>query len=241
MGNVTITPTVAEPTSTIRVSVNGGTYTTITSGSISSLLAMNLPINSITTEVKAQDGTIKTYTISVNIAALPVTWVSFTATKQANNVYLQWLTANEVNNDFFNVQHSTDGSNGWSTNGKVNAGIGNYSFVHASPVIGSNYYRLQQVDKDGKTSYSEVRMVQFGSSTASIVTLYPNPIIGNSFTIDYGTTITEPVAYFIYDANGKLVKQGKLAKKVQIITVATIAQGRYVVKLGDGTALQFVK
>ncbi|MBC7651633.1 MAG: T9SS type A sorting domain-containing protein, partial [Deinococcales bacterium] len=159
---------------------------------------------------------------------------------QASNVYLQWLTANEVNNDYFNVQFSNDGSNGWTTIGKVNAGNGNYSFLHTSPVFGSNYYRLQQVDKDGRTSYSEVRMVQFGS-TPSIAKLYPNPITGYSFTIDYGTVINKPITYYLYDANGKLIKQGSLVKKVQTITLNYMTQGRYVLKFEDGTMLQFVK
>ncbi len=64
--SVTVTPTRNESHATIQARVNGGTYSSVTSGSASSALALNVGTNPIDVKVTAQDGTtIKTYTITV--------------------------------------------------------------------------------------------------------------------------------------------------------------------------------
>ncbi len=68
--NVTVTPTRYDANATIQVRVNGGTYATVTSGSASSALSLNVGSNTIDVTVTAQDNTtIKTYTITVTRAA----------------------------------------------------------------------------------------------------------------------------------------------------------------------------
>ncbi len=81
--------------------------------------------------------------------------------------HLQWSTASEANNDYFNVQHSTTGAV-YETIGQV-AGNGTtqwtsfYSYVHDEVNLGTNYYRLQQVDKNGNEAYSDViKVVRHG-------------------------------------------------------------------------------
>jgi hypothetical protein len=91
---------------------------------------------------------------------LPITLTSFTAKAVNQSVLLNWNTASEDNNDYFEVLHSADGKT-FSAIGKVKgAGTSkvsnDYSLVDENPFVGTNYYKLVQHDFDGKTSSSDV-------------------------------------------------------------------------------------
>lgn len=91
---------------------------------------------------------------------LPITLTSFTGKAVDKNILLSWNTASEINNNYFEVKHSSDGK-AFKAIGKVN-GAGNsstakdYSFADENPAAGTNYYQLVQHDFDGKTSSSAV-------------------------------------------------------------------------------------
>lgn len=110
---------------------------------------------------------------------LPVTWLDFTARRTPEKaVQLQWSTATEINNKEFQVERSRDGVN-FETIGTVNAGgngsgIQQYIFNDLKPFTGVNYYRLKQVDKDGKYKYSSVAKVTIDQDR-SLYSLSPNP------------------------------------------------------------------
>lgn len=112
---------------------------------------------------------------------LPVKLVSFTATRQQQDVWLQWETAQEANNKGFQVEHSTNGQT-WETLGYVytQAATGNsatgfsYDYRHTQPGAGRHYYRLYQEDLNGEAAYSPVRTVQINDQGAGLQ-LYPNP------------------------------------------------------------------
>ena len=92
--------------------------------------------------------------ITPNVA-LPISLVKFTADKVAEKVKVQWTTATEINNDKFIIERSADGKNfehlaelsGAGTSKELNA----YEVVDASPLKGTSYYRLTQIDFDGKS------------------------------------------------------------------------------------------
>jgi len=95
--------------------------------------------------------------------ALPVELTSFTAIPEGKTAHLRWATATETNNDYFSIEHSTDGRY-FSEVGRVRgAGTSqeahHYDFVHGLPGKGLNYYRLDQHDLDGAHEYSKVQAV----------------------------------------------------------------------------------
>jgi len=108
---------------------------------------------------------------------LPIEYLSFTATRKDDDVQIDWSTASETNNDYFNIERSKDGLS-FENIGKV-AGAGNsnfniyYVFTDKNPHQGISYYRIKQVDYDGQTSYSEIRAVNLNNQNEII--LYPNP------------------------------------------------------------------
>ncbi len=113
-------------------------------------------------------------------SVLPVTLISFTAESQGKDVVLKWVSSNEINSNYFEVEKSVDGVkfipiervNSRGNNGGENR----YQTADINPVNGLNFYRLKQVDKDGKVAYSLVVAVNRGTSIVSKMNIYPNPV-----------------------------------------------------------------
>ncbi|MBK9592325.1 MAG: T9SS type A sorting domain-containing protein [Crocinitomicaceae bacterium] len=143
-------------------------------------------------------------TINLIQTPLPVELVLFDAISDDNKtVNIFWQTKSEINSDFFEVEHSRDGSD-WSVIAKEE-GAGNsslildYRVVHQTPNIGANYYRLKEVDLDGVVAYSVIRFVSISNLN---FTLYPNPSY-DSFTI---SNSAGGFAYLkVYNSMGQLV------------------------------------
>ncbi len=110
---------------------------------------------------------------------LPVEWLSFTVERIDQSIRLDWQTSSETNNNYFALEHSTDGRNFTVISEQSGAGNSNsplsYSFHHNRPQTGINYYRLRQVDYDGNSSLSEIRSLLFEQDAE--LRLYPNPVV----------------------------------------------------------------
>ncbi|MCF0049519.1 T9SS type A sorting domain-containing protein [Dyadobacter sp. LJ53] len=116
-------------------------------------------------------------TITDNEILLPVTLSSFNAVMQENHTVLSWTTSYEANNKGFDVERSADGKK-FSKIGHVAAmddaaSLKNYHYVDATPFSGINYYRLKQLDHDGKFAYSKMAAVE--SAIQEDFSIYPNP------------------------------------------------------------------
>lgn len=131
---------------------------------------------------------------TLTITPLPVTLAYFNAEKSGDYAQLNWSTTKEQRNKGFEIERSADGEH-WSSIGTVPslAPGGNsttrlaYTFTDKSPLEGKNFYRLKQIDADGKSSYSPVTMVGFDGIAG--IRLYPNPV-NNQLTVDGLTAAT---------------------------------------------------
>lgn len=132
--------------------------------------------------------TFATFTLGDQTAPLPVTLVAFDAKRAGNDALVTWETANERNNKGFFVEVSTDGKSfrslGFVNSRNVNSSKSLfYSFIDAEAgKSGSRYYRLNQIDLDGKSALSPVKVVNFGGSAASATAsllAFPNPFTDN--------------------------------------------------------------
>ena len=151
---------------------------------------------------------------------------------------LQWKTTNEINTSHFEVQRSKDGIN-FTKIGMVQAanitGINNYFFTDAAPLLGNNYYRLKQIDMDGRFTYSKIVTITFQSIINSLI-IYPNPVVDWLY-LQYPIT-TEMVALQILDNKGAVVKTATLqGVGTQKVLVQTLSKGMYWVRLIVGTNL----
>lgn len=165
-----------------------------------------------------------TFTKSV---VVPVTWLSFNAKLENKVVLLNWKTATEINSSHFDIERSINGFQ-FEKIGSVKAagnsnGISSYDFTDRLPVKGMNYYRLKQVDLDGKFSYSEIRKAEIKTELPLFV-LYNNPSNGSSITIKTGIT---PSLLGIFDIAGKKLKEISVATHSQQIDLSMLPSGTY--------------
>ena len=142
----------------------------------------------------------------------PVKWLTFTGRKNENNtVLLQWSTASEINNDHFEIERSINGIE-YNVIGKMNAATGSgeqhYLYNDNKPTYGVNYYRLKQVDKDGKFTYSKIVKVIVSKSGVQYL-VYPNPTVDKSIVRMF--TDMNNVTIRLNDALGKVVYKNSIA------------------------------
>lgn len=117
---------------------------------------------------------------------LPVTLVGFEANQRSNKVNLSWNTLFEVSNDGFEIERRI-GNGAYQkiafVDSKAPGGNGDafsYSYEDATNLPkGVTYYRLRQVDFDGRATYSEIKAVRTGNGTI-ILSVYPNPSRGTT-------------------------------------------------------------
>jgi hypothetical protein len=140
---------------------------------------------------------------------LPIELTNFTASPDKNVVDLRWETESELNNDFFSLQHSTDGLNFNEIARIPGSGTSTHSIEYkytdqfASP--GINYYRLVQNDLDGTIHYSQVVTAMLTSLTP-VVTLSPNPAVDNGNNLlNVISNGDEDATIAVFNAVGQLV------------------------------------
>lgn len=184
------------------------------------------------------DGWSSTY---LPTSPLPVTFIYFNASKQnETTAILNWKTSQEINTSHFEVERSNDAVN-FSYKGRVAASGNsssavNYFFSDYKPASGLNYYRLKQVDIDGKFVYTAARLVRFDQLDEAKVKYYPNPtngILNIELTsamqaemkiINISNAAGIVVKHFTVGANSDgvlLVNMTKLPKGVYFIQVRT--------------------
>ncbi|MEQ8425537.1 MAG: T9SS type A sorting domain-containing protein, partial [Cyclobacteriaceae bacterium] len=141
---------------------------------------------------------------------LPIELVSFEAQLVKGSVILKWVTASELNNDFFTVERSVDGEKFDPVITIPGAGTTElqktYTAEDTHPHPGKSYYRLSQTDYDGTTTYSRVVLVDVAEELNGVVALYPNPVNNNEvITLDYYSSSSASIAVSIMDVEGRLI------------------------------------
>lgn len=179
-----------------------------------------------------------------NNLLLPVTWLKFEAAKRDNDAVLNWIAADEDRNKLYEVERSFDGRTftGIGTvESKVDRNTSNeYSYIDQNvgdlkkPII---YYRLKQVDVDGKYTYSKIYSLRY-SERSTLLSLYPNPARGQT-VLSVDLNAEEKIVITIVDASGKLVfSETKVFGRgltQHRLNVANFAAGSYDVWLRSAT------
>jgi hypothetical protein len=147
-------------------------------------------------------------------AALPVSLASFTAKKDGVNNLLNWVTLSEKNNDGFNVERSTNGTD-FETLGFVRgAGTTNtpreYSFIDYKVSGLISYYRLQQFDFDGVSAYSKTIALRNENNASDFVSIYPNPVT-NVINFVFTKNQAENFTVKCYSSNGDLLLEKEIS------------------------------
>ncbi len=169
--------------------------------------------------------------------ALPIELSSFTVTAQSNAALLQWITEVEFNNDYFVIERA-EGNQPFVAIGQVN-GAGSvktqraYSWLDKNIPHGKLYYRLRQVDFDGKFTYSKVlNFYQQDEETPFVI--YPLPVHHSLLYFSSLSTVR------ILDATGRTLSTHE---QVEQVDVSHLASGMYYVinQKGDVRKMTIVR
>ncbi|MEI6595903.1 MAG: T9SS type A sorting domain-containing protein, partial [Bacteroidota bacterium] len=183
---------------------------------------------------------------------LPVNLVGFEVKAIINGqqaigkVLCTWETASELNNDYFEVQRSVDGS-GFTSIGKVK-GNGTSEIVHGYQFTddvsttldmtilkqvqhdGTIYYRLKQVDFNGNSTLSEVRVIHFNQSENTNWNIYPNPA-KNELHIE--TSTIEKLTAQVFDITGKQMMESYSFNTSINMNTSSLNGGIYFIRIAD--------
>jgi hypothetical protein len=179
-----------------------------------------------------------------NTSIMPLSLKNFNASLINNKASLTWSTSNEINVKGFSIERSTDGSN-FTEAGFVKASNGTsnqYSFNDAVTIIGTTYFRLKMLDKDGSFKYSQV--VVLNSKKSIKLDVYPNPVT-NTITLSH-TKADNTASIKIVTVEGRTIATYNVqAGATQTSIDATkLTRGNYLVVFeneGAKSTSQFIK
>lgn len=151
------------------------------------------------------------FTLANISAPLAVKLIQFYAVSAGSDVILHWVTSAETNNSYFDIERSGDGIHYLKIgqtpgNGNSNQ-LQQYQFADQQPLSGKSWYRLRQVDIDGKSSFTPVVMIDRTVNGLPVARVYPNPLSGTTIYLNlYGDTDGEKT-FMLYNQAGMLMKQ----------------------------------
>ena len=169
-------------------------------------------------------------------AALPITYKNQPTAKLQNNItHISWSVVSQLNNEKYIIEHSNPDSYRealkFSPIGEIvgdgtSNEIKNYEYIHTSPSIGINYYRIKQLDFDGKYSFSDIASVRYDGSGET--NIFPNPA-SSEVTI----TTTERTSLQIMDVYGKLHSKQEISEGQNTINISGLPCGILTFVVGD--------
>ncbi len=167
------------------------------------------------------------------VVTVPLKLLSLTAEKRSGTGNLiKWTTAQELNIETYTVLHSLDGKNFTElTSAVLSAGRSAYSFTHAAPVVGINYYRLKITEKSNRAILSHIVNVN-NKKGADFLKVFPNPAT-NYLYIETKTGQTGKVQLSILSAGGEKVftKEYIIGNQPSLsVDVRKFTPGKYFVK-----------
>jgi hypothetical protein len=152
------------------------------------------------------------------------------------------LTVSELNNEGFDIERSIDGRE-WQTIGFVEGHgtsqeINHYIFTDEVPLAGMNYYRLKQMDFNGKFEYSYIVNVELQLNNDEL-RIFPNPV-SDELNIVNGAGLAT-----IYNILGQPVKEFLIPNAQFLIHTTDLPKGQYILRITqeNGTVMtkQFIR
>ena len=179
-------------------------------------------------------------TTNTTTSPLPIELTSFDAKCNSNNVAINWTTASEINNDYFNIERSRDAIN-FADIAKI-AGAGNsssirrYSYIDSNPFNGIGYYRLKQTDFNGQSQSFDWVSTNCNKESAFVFNAYCNQ--SNGLVIDLQSQNEDSYTAILYDNNGRIIVKNNYSVSIgnnnYLMDISTISSGIYYLTIGNG-------
>jgi Secretion system C-terminal sorting domain len=143
----------------------------------------------------------------VLISVLPIELISFSAEVKYKYVEVKWVTASEINNKYFVLEKTKDGTSYEEVARLDGAGnstsVKNYTTTDKQPFVGTSYYRLKLISNDNKLSFSNLLPINYSTSFDFNLNVYPNPNDGNNINIQLSGGEDSEILVVVNDILGK--------------------------------------
>ncbi|MGB4843201.1 MAG: T9SS type A sorting domain-containing protein, partial [Ferruginibacter sp.] len=142
---------------------------------------------------------------------LPITINYLKGYKQGNAHVLNWkVTCNSTASATMILERRADGGNFTAIN-SITADATRcrqpFDYTDTDPLNGMNYYRLKITDSDGKITYSTTVALLNAVKGYGIISLAPNPVVDDRFTLNISSAISSKIDLIIIDVSGRLIKK----------------------------------
>lgn len=169
---------------------------------------------------------------------LPIELISFTGTPKNDFNLLTWITASEINSNYFELER-LNSEKEFENIGRVSAAVNSkeinqYQFHDAtfSKANHTEYYRLKMVDRDEQINYSDIIAIKRDTKVNPSVSLYPNPSTDNLNIIISNADVTT-IQFRIVDILGKVVFENKEfnSNNINTINISSFPKGLYTLQI----------
>ena len=181
----------------------------------------------------------------INIAAstLPVIFQSFYVNRQGANIQLNWVTSQEINNQYYVVERSSDARSWKQVAIVMGAGttnlISKYNYTDKNVTVAVFYYRIKQTDMNGDVHYSAIRTIK--NDNQSACNIYASS--KQTIVVDLNSEVKENLNIQVVNINGQNVKRQNFNQASYRLTLnmPNVTPGVYAVQVSDGKGLKEVK
>ena len=190
-------------------------------------------------------------TVTINFPSmtpLPIQLISFSGSLVNNKTQLKWFVAENETGNHFEIEKSSDGTNFKSIGVLLltsKVGTESYTFNESVELIGTGYYRLKIVNRNGSIAYSNIVLLKNEKigSTSTLVVLQSK---GADLTFNYTTTKESMYNVNVYNVNGAkmfatrmLMQKGMNAASLK--TNGLVSSGVYVLEITNGSDRSIIK
>ena len=172
--------------------------------------------------------------VAHNFVTLPLNFLSFSAQKcNTNQVCLTWKTANEQNVSHFEIERSVDGINfiGIGRKNANNQPQNTYTTIDDIAALQNNkriYYRIKEVDMDGRGKQSNINLVQLDNKG---VLVYPT-LVSSSFSVQNNSNATMQLQ--LVGTDGRVLLQQRIIGGTNIVSTEKLSAGVYMYRVVGG-------
>jgi Secretion system C-terminal sorting domain len=175
--------------------------------------------------------------VKTQTVVLPVKWLSISGNVSADKKAIINFKVEEYNVAKYDVEKSTNGADFISIGTLISKGngINNYDFTENINLSGVAYYRIKQIDNNGKIEYSTI--IKLSNKENISFTVYPNPTTGNLFIRTNGLHKKA----MLTDITGKILQQFLSNQLVTTIDLSRYNSGVYIIKMDNGEWQKIIK
>lgn len=180
--------------------------------------------------------------INFGTVVLPVKFAGFSVARLGGDVLVQWSTAEEANALAFEVERSTDG-NTWSRIASVPArgnssSLTTYTYSDKNVTAALAYYRIRQVDIDGKSTYTSIQSVKSAATAGDVKVA----AISNRLVLQFPVQVKGAVEARVMTLSGQVVSNQVLQQPVgQVLLNTPSVKGAYIISVSNGQEINVAK